>query len=120
MFLAIPVAQFFRRELYSVLGDKWGGRIRLTPQLRRDLQWWTHAPSQANGKKICRPVETAYIHCDSSCYGPQRQTRSTRLLGNSRRAPTHHLKKMKATVRLAVLSFLPHLDGRNVLLHEDN
>jgi hypothetical protein len=28
-------------------------------------------------------------------------------------------KELKA-VRLAVLSFLPHLAGRNVLLHEDN
>jgi hypothetical protein len=28
-------------------------------------------------------------------------------------------KELKA-VRLAVLSFLPHLVGRNVLLHEDN
>jgi hypothetical protein len=68
-FLAIPAARFFLRELHSVLGDKWGGQVRLTPQLRRDLQWWTHVPSHANGKKIHRPVESAYIHCDSSGYG---------------------------------------------------
>jgi hypothetical protein len=37
LFLAIPAARFFRRELHSVLGDKWGGRVRLTPHLRRDL-----------------------------------------------------------------------------------
>jgi hypothetical protein len=36
-FLAIPAARFFLRELHSVLGDKWGGRVRLTPQLNRDL-----------------------------------------------------------------------------------
>jgi hypothetical protein len=41
LFLAIPAARLFMRELHSVLGDKWGGRVRLTPQLRRDLQWWT-------------------------------------------------------------------------------
>jgi hypothetical protein len=34
---AIPAARFFLRELHSVLGDMWGGRVRLTPQLRRDL-----------------------------------------------------------------------------------
>jgi hypothetical protein len=67
LFLAIPAARFFLRELHSVLGDKWGGR--LTPQLSRDLQWWTQVPSHANGKNIHRLVESAYIHCDSSGYG---------------------------------------------------
>eukprot|EP00873_Tetraselmis_striata_P008644 jgi/Tetstr1/428908/TSEL_018884.t1 len=37
--------------------------------LRRDLQWWTSVPSQSNGKPIHRPVETAYLHTDSSGYG---------------------------------------------------
>eukprot|EP00873_Tetraselmis_striata_P023764 jgi/Tetstr1/444028/TSEL_031967.t2 len=42
LFLAIPVAKFFRRELHSVVGDRWRGeRVRMTAQLRRDLQWWT-------------------------------------------------------------------------------
>jgi hypothetical protein len=69
LFLAIPAARFFLRELHSVLGDKWGSRVRLTPQLSRDLQWWTQVPSHASGKNIHRPVESAYIHCDSSGYG---------------------------------------------------
>jgi hypothetical protein len=49
----------------------------------------------------------------------ERQTRSARLLGT--RGRKHHItwKELKA-FRLAVLSFLPHLVGRNVLLHEDN
>jgi hypothetical protein len=41
LFLAIPAARFFLRELHSVVGEKWGGLVRLSPQLRRDLQWWT-------------------------------------------------------------------------------
>eukprot|EP00873_Tetraselmis_striata_P002689 jgi/Tetstr1/422953/TSEL_013732.t1 len=69
LFQAIPAARFFLRELHSVVGDRWGGRVRMTPQLRRDLQWWTSVPSQSNGKPIHRPVETAYLHTDSSGYG---------------------------------------------------
>eukprot|EP00873_Tetraselmis_striata_P001958 jgi/Tetstr1/422222/TSEL_013074.t1 len=69
LFLAIPAARFFLRELHSVVGDRWGGRVRMTPQLRRDLQWWTSVPIQSNGKPIHRPVETAYPHTDSSGYG---------------------------------------------------
>eukprot|EP00873_Tetraselmis_striata_P027947 jgi/Tetstr1/448211/TSEL_035499.t1 len=87
LFLAIPAARFYLRELHDVVGSKWGGRVRMTHQLRRDLQWWTAVPTQANGRPIHRPVETAYMHCDSSGY---------------------------------VESFLPHLAGRRVLLHEDN
>eukprot|EP00873_Tetraselmis_striata_P006657 jgi/Tetstr1/426921/TSEL_017134.t1 len=34
----------------------------MTPQLRRDLQWWTHVPALSNGKPIHRAVETADIH----------------------------------------------------------
>jgi hypothetical protein len=66
LFLAIPAARYFLRELHSVLGDKWGGRVRLTHELRRNLHWWTQVPSHANGKNIHRPVESAYIHYDKS------------------------------------------------------
>eukprot|EP00873_Tetraselmis_striata_P035003 jgi/Tetstr1/455267/TSEL_042105.t1 len=69
LFLAIPAARFFLRELHSVVGDRWGGRVRMTPQLRRDLQWWTSVPGQPNGKPIHPPVKTAYLHTDSSGYG---------------------------------------------------
>jgi hypothetical protein len=67
--LAIPDAKFFLRELHCVVGEKWGGLVRLTPQLRRDLHWWREVPSQSNGKPIRRPIETAYMHTDSSGYG---------------------------------------------------
>jgi hypothetical protein len=33
IFLAIPAAKFFLRELHSVVGEKWEGLVRLTPQL---------------------------------------------------------------------------------------
>eukprot|EP00873_Tetraselmis_striata_P018362 jgi/Tetstr1/438626/TSEL_027177.t1 len=123
LFLAIPAARFFLRELHSVVGDRWGGRVRMTPQLRRDLQWWTSVPSQSNGKPIHRPVETAYLHTDSSGYGwggvlnGRLEARGFWSSADERQHITW--KELKA-VRLAVESFLPHLAGRNVLLHEDN
>eukprot|EP00873_Tetraselmis_striata_P027757 jgi/Tetstr1/448021/TSEL_035322.t1 len=123
LFLAIPAARFFLRELHSVVGDRWGGHVRMTPQLRRDLQWWTSVPSQSNGKPVHRPVETAYLHTDSSSYG-WRGVLNGRLEARgfwSSADERQHItwKELKA-VRLAVESSLPHLAGRNVLLHEDN
>eukprot|EP00873_Tetraselmis_striata_P044817 jgi/Tetstr1/465081/TSEL_009809.t1 len=67
IYMAIPVARFFMRELHDVVGSKWGGRVPMTPQLCRDLQSWAHVHAKSNGKHIHQPVETAYIHCDSSC-----------------------------------------------------
>jgi hypothetical protein len=43
--------------------------VKLTYQLRRDLQWWTQVPSANNGHSIVSVTETAYVHCDSSDYG---------------------------------------------------
>jgi hypothetical protein len=71
MYLAIPTARFYLRELHDVLATLtgWGGRVRLTYYLKRDLQWWTQVPSANNGRSILSPIETAYLHCDSSGYG---------------------------------------------------
>eukprot|EP00873_Tetraselmis_striata_P019321 jgi/Tetstr1/439585/TSEL_028012.t1 len=95
----------------------------MTPQLRRDLQWWTSVPIQSNGKPIHRPVESAYLHTDNSGYGwggvlnGRLEARGFWSSADERQHITW--KELKA-VRLAVESFLPHLAGRNVLLHEDN
>jgi hypothetical protein len=123
LILAIPAARFFMREVHSVLGDKWGGRVRLAPHLRRDLQWWTQVPSHANSKNIHRPVESACIHCDSSGYGwgaiLNGGLEARGFWGPKDEHRYISWKELKA-VRLAVLSFLPHLVGRNILLHQDN
>eukprot|EP00873_Tetraselmis_striata_P034851 jgi/Tetstr1/455115/TSEL_041967.t1 len=110
--LAIPAARLYLRELHDVVGSKWGGRVRMTHQLRRDLQWWTAVPTQANGRPIHHLVETAYMHCDSSGYGwgavlnGRLEARGFWGAADER----HHItwKELKA-VRLAVESFLPHL-----------
>eukprot|EP00873_Tetraselmis_striata_P019580 jgi/Tetstr1/439844/TSEL_028255.t1 len=99
----------------------------MTPQLRRDLQWWTSVPSQSNGKSngkpIHRPVETAYLHTDSSGYGwggvLNGRLEARGFWSSADERPHITWKELKA-VRLAVESFLPHLAGRNVLLHENN
>eukprot|EP00873_Tetraselmis_striata_P006616 jgi/Tetstr1/426880/TSEL_017093.t1 len=95
----------------------------MTHQLRRDLQWWTAVPTHANGRPIHRPVETAYMHCDSSGYGwgavlnGRHEARGFWGAADERQHITW--KELKA-VRLAMESFLPHLAGRRVLLDEDN
>jgi hypothetical protein len=116
LFLEIPAARFFLRELHSVLGDKWRGRVRLTPHLRRDLQWWTQVPTHINGKSIHRPIETDYIHCDSIDCGwgailnGRLESRGFKRIHDEHQHIT--LKELKA-LRLAVDSFLPHLSGRS-------
>eukprot|EP00873_Tetraselmis_striata_P044568 jgi/Tetstr1/464832/TSEL_009571.t1 len=85
LFLAIPAARFYLRELHDVVGSKWGGRVRMTHQLRRDLQWL-------------------------EAWG---------LWGAADERQHITWNELKA-VRLAVESFLPHLAGRRLLLHEGN
>jgi hypothetical protein len=58
-FLSTPFASLLHRELHSALGEKRGRRDRLTPQLRRDLQWWTprepqHPPSRGQPSRVLR------------------------------------------------------------------
>jgi hypothetical protein len=67
--LAFLDARFFLTELHSVVGENREGLVLLTPQLRRDMQWWRHVPNQSNGKPIHKPFEIAYLRMDSSGYG---------------------------------------------------
>eukprot|EP00873_Tetraselmis_striata_P045957 jgi/Tetstr1/466221/TSEL_010779.t1 len=125
LFKALPAARFFRRELRSVVGDRWGGRVRMTPQLRRDLRrWWASMPSQSNGKPIHRPVETAYLHTYSSGYGwggvlnGRLEARGFWSSAGERQHITW--KELKAAGLCRGKLPPAHLAGRNVLLHEDN
>eukprot|EP00873_Tetraselmis_striata_P043404 jgi/Tetstr1/463668/TSEL_008529.t1 len=70
MFLAFKPAQFDLRELHDVLRtrDSWSGRVRMTHQLRRNLKWSLAVPNHSNGHSIYKPVETGYMHVDSSGY----------------------------------------------------
>jgi hypothetical protein len=71
LYLAIAPARFFFRELHFVLSTRhgWGSRVPMTHELKRDLEWWRTVPDHHNGRSIYKPIETAYLHADSSGYG---------------------------------------------------
>lgn len=125
LYLAIPPARFFLRELHNVVSTKasWSAKVRVTKQLQRDLQWWTAIPTHHNGRPIHRAVESAYLHVDSSDYGwgavLNNQLPARGFWATPTREEHITFKELQA-VRHAVESFLPQLHGRNVLLHEDN
>jgi hypothetical protein len=94
-------------------------------QLRRDLEWWRTVPDQHNDRSIYKPIETAYLHADSSGYGwgavlNDNHAYQARGFWYDDDRKQHITWKELRAVRLAIESFLPQLRGRHVLLHEDN
>jgi hypothetical protein len=67
MNLTILVARFYLRELHDVvsLAPYWPGTVRLSQQLKRNLEWWTKVPEKHNGAPIFKPVESFYMQCVS-------------------------------------------------------
>eukprot|EP00873_Tetraselmis_striata_P002813 jgi/Tetstr1/423077/TSEL_013848.t1 len=50
--------------------DSWSGRVKMTQQLRRDLDWWAVVPTHNNnGRSTNKLVETVYMHVYNSGYG---------------------------------------------------
>jgi hypothetical protein len=81
--------------------------------------------TQHNGRSICKPIETAYLHADSSDYGRgavlnDDSKYQARGFWSATDRLQHITWKELRAVRHAVESFLPQLKGRQVLLHEDN
>eukprot|EP00873_Tetraselmis_striata_P006365 jgi/Tetstr1/426629/TSEL_016906.t1 len=68
LYLAMPPARFYLREAHTVMGrcSSPSGKVVLTRHVIRDLEWWRDVPTRHNGAPILRPVETAYLHTDSS------------------------------------------------------
>ncbi len=52
--LAILVARFLLRELHDAVKTvkTWSGTVKVSCQLKRDLEWWTKVPSHHNGAPI--------------------------------------------------------------------
>ena len=65
------LARFVLGELHDVVksAKSWSCTVKVSCQLKRDLEWWTRVPKHHNGAPIRKPNENAYIHCDSISYG---------------------------------------------------
>eukprot|EP00873_Tetraselmis_striata_P016249 jgi/Tetstr1/436513/TSEL_025339.t1 len=89
----------------------------------RNVVAWAAVLVHINGRSIYKPVETVYMHVDSSGYVRgavlKERTEAHGLCYNSDRESHITYKELKA-VRFAVLTFLSEPRGRQVLLHEDN
>jgi hypothetical protein len=123
--LAIPVARFYLRELHDIVAsaESWSGTVRISKQLKRDLEWWKLVPSKHNGAPIFKAVETAYLLCDSSGFdwgAVLNDCVEARGFWAGQDKHMHITFKELKAVRCAIESFLPELKGRRLLLHEDN
>ena len=74
--LAIPMAKFFLREPHDVVmtAKKWSGTMKVNCQLKRDLEWWIRVPAHHNGAPIWKPIENAYLRCDSVAIDGERSS----------------------------------------------
>jgi hypothetical protein len=82
-------------------------------------------PTQHNGRSIYKPIETTYLHADSSDYGwravlNEDANHQARGFWSAPDRLQHITWKELRAVRHAVEYFLSQLRGRQVLLHEDN
>jgi hypothetical protein len=125
LYLAIPPARHYLRELHSVLRGKknWGSRVLLTAQAFRDLEWWQAMPERWNGRAIWRSPTNAKLHCDASLFawgGVLNETVPARgFWGPKERGCSITELELEAVIR-TVRTFLQHLRGKHVMLREDN
>ncbi|KAK3248781.1 hypothetical protein CYMTET_41758 [Cymbomonas tetramitiformis] len=70
VYLAVPAARLYLRELYFVLAEKrsWGSKVKISRAAKSDVKWWSRLPvmSKWNGRRIWRPATRAKLHTDSS------------------------------------------------------
>ncbi|KAK3242663.1 hypothetical protein CYMTET_47649 [Cymbomonas tetramitiformis] len=70
VYLPVPAARLYLRELYFVLAEKrsWGAKVKISRAARGDLEWWSRLPVMCrwNGRKIWRSPTRAKVHTDSS------------------------------------------------------
>ncbi|KAK3280628.1 hypothetical protein CYMTET_11540 [Cymbomonas tetramitiformis] len=72
VYLAVPPARLYLRELHFVLSTRrgWGAKVKLTRQAWSDIEWWLRLPAQSrwNGRKIWRSPTRAKVHTDASLF----------------------------------------------------
>jgi len=128
--LAVPLARFWLREVYTdiaLCGHRWSGLTRLSAQALRDVrEWTTLASSRHVGRAIWLAPDTAVGHVDAGPYGWGGQLDYQRSLPPAwgfwapGEAELHITHRELIAVRLFVETYVDSLRGRRLLLYEDN
>jgi hypothetical protein len=131
--LAVPACRFYLRASYDALGTNpvWSGsgKVRLSAQALRDLQWWADFDrTKQHARAIWRSPDTATLHCDASLErglkggwgGVLNNTTPARGFWRPHQLQYHITHLELLAVRLTVETFLDDLRGRRVKLFEDN
>ncbi|KAK3234392.1 hypothetical protein CYMTET_55334 [Cymbomonas tetramitiformis] len=127
IFLAVPAARMYLRELYFVLSTKrsWGAKVKLTRQSLHDLEWWLRLPvmSRWNGRKIWRSPTRAKLHTDSSLRawgGVLNLSKEARGFWPDDLRHLHITQLELEAVYKTVQAFMRELEGKVVRLYCDN
>lgn len=125
VYLACPAARFYLRELHNVMSTRtsWDARVRLTRQALRDLRWWQRIGRADVSRAIWRSPEENTLHCDASHLGWGGVLDGTvpahgMWIGRDRGRHINYLEL--AAFHNSLNAFLDQLQGRSVLLWEDN
>jgi len=139
-YLAVPVAQLFCRELNNCLGEKdsWNGKVRLSRQAIRDLEWWVTMPMKWNGRRIHREAITRLLYTDASDFAWGARLYEGKLAELNAEEPGHFrgptaqgalsaeqqkdgimVNEMRAAI-WAVEAFLPALKNCSIRMMQDN
>ncbi|KAK3242625.1 hypothetical protein CYMTET_47689 [Cymbomonas tetramitiformis] len=127
VYLAVPAARLYLRELYFVLAEKrsWGAKVKISRSARGDLEWWSRLPvmSRWNGRKIWRSPTRAKVHTDSSMTawgGVLKLKFPARGFWPDEMRCWHITHLELEAVYKTVQAFLQELEGKVVRLYCDN
>jgi hypothetical protein len=125
VYLACPAARFYLRSLHDVMGTRtsWDARVRLSRQAMRDLRWWQRIGAADVARTIWRAPEESTLHCDASRLAWGGVLDGTvpahgMWMGSDRARHINYLELL--AVHRTLNAFLEQLQGRSVLLWEDN
>ncbi|KAK3233369.1 hypothetical protein CYMTET_56327 [Cymbomonas tetramitiformis] len=124
VYLAVPPARLYLRELHFVLSTRrgWGAKVKLTRQAWSDIEWWLRLPAQSrwNGRKIWRSPTRAKVHTDASLFawgGVLNLKHAARGFWSDELRHLHITHLELEAVYKTVLSFLRELTGKVVRLY---
>ncbi|KAK3275460.1 hypothetical protein CYMTET_16413 [Cymbomonas tetramitiformis] len=127
VYLAVPAARLYPRELYFVLGKKrsWGSKVKLTRHAWGVLKGWSLLPatSRWNGREIWRTLTRAKLHTDPSLFawgGVLNLSKEARGFWPDELRELHITHLELEAVHKTVRSFLTELEGKLVRLYCNN